>query len=152
MDSDRKLTLANFLDHHQMSLYDLYGRSANRSFSRLLVEADLKEDFYVENEEEVVKRLPYLFHLNSKKLLDFLLKYIDQRQIGNQQEELMRNLLFYTFYRATPEKLGLLTIEEGIDRVLSSTELKEEIRAILEYKLSKIETRSGIMIFTLRHH
>lgn len=141
MDSDRKLTLANFLDHHQMSLYDLYGRSANRSFSRLLVEADLKEDFYVENEEEVVKRLPYLFHLNSKKLLDFLLKYIDQRQIGNQQEELMRNLLFYTFYRATPEKLGLLTIEEGIDRVLSSTELKEEIRAILEYKLSKIETR-----------
>lgn len=141
LDSERELTLANFLDHHQMSLYDLYGRSANRSFSRLLVEADLKEDFYIENEEEIVKRLPYLIHLNSKKLLEFLLRYIEQRQVENTEEELMRNLLFYTFYRATPEKLGFTTIEEGLDHVLNSNVIKDEIRSILEYNYSKIETR-----------
>ncbi|MBR7553631.1 DUF3427 domain-containing protein [Allobacillus sp. GCM10007491] len=140
-DSDRELTLANFLDHYQMSLYDLYGRSGNRSFARLLVEADLKEDFYFEQEEEIVKRLPYLIHLNSRKLLAFLLKYIDHRKVENEEEALMRNVFYYTYYRATPEKLGFSTIEEGLDVILSSIELKEEIRSILKYNYSKIETR-----------
>ena len=39
-----ELTLENFLTYHQMSIYDFYGRSGNRTFQRMLVEAGLKED------------------------------------------------------------------------------------------------------------
>lgn len=69
--SEKPLVLESFLNHHNLSVYDLYGRQGNRTFRRLLVKAGLAVEFCAENETDFTKRLPSLFHLNSKKLLEF---------------------------------------------------------------------------------
>src|SRR5699024_449071 len=73
--NENPLVLENFLNYSNLSLYEFYGRQGNRTFRRLLVKAGLATDFYYENETQFTKRLPSLFHLNSKKLLEFYLTY-----------------------------------------------------------------------------
>src|SRR5699024_10456175 len=66
-DTDLELTLENFLNHYHLSVYDFYGKSANRSFQRMKVAAGVAADFECDMEKEITKRLPKLFHLNSEK-------------------------------------------------------------------------------------
>ncbi|MDQ0351374.1 superfamily II DNA or RNA helicase/HKD family nuclease [Alkalibacillus filiformis] len=139
-ETTQPLTLNNFLNFYQMSAYEFYGRNGDRSFARLLVEAGLKENFRYEYEKKVTKRLPYLLHLNSEKLLKFYLRFIEDLEVRNKEEEIMQNMLYYTFYLNQPEKEGFQSISEGILQVLQSPEMKQEVRSILEHNLNHLET------------
>src|SRR5699024_3090090 len=91
-DTDLELTLENFLNHYHLSVYDFYGKSANRSFQRMKVAAGVAADFECDMEKEITKRLPKLFHLNSEKLLAFLMRYVEARGTlipENDEERLM---------------------------------------------------------------
>lgn len=139
--TERQLTLQNFLEYHNLSLYDFYGRSANRTFHRLCVEANVAEDFVSRSEEVVTKRINKLFHLNSRKLLKFYLNFIKGTdQLENLEESrLMLNMLYYTFYLKTPEKLGFSSIDEGINVLLENAQMKEEILSVLNYNYEHIQ-------------
>ncbi|MDR4886795.1 DUF3427 domain-containing protein [Fredinandcohnia sp. QZ13] len=139
-DTNERLTLSNFLKHHQMSIYDFYGRNRNRSFTRMMVEAGLKDDFHWEHENFVTSRLQNLFFLNSSTLLKFLLHYIEEGIVRNEEERIMLNMFYYSFYKAYPEKEGLLSIEDGVAKILSNHDFREEIREILQYQFNSIET------------
>lgn len=140
-NSHMKLTLHNFLTHYQLSLYDFYGRSKDRSFMRLLVEAGLKADFDCENEKFITSRLPNLFHLNSPTLLTFLIAYIENgRQPQSEEERLMLAMFYYSFYQHYPEKQGFSSIEEGIRSISDIEPFKEEILQILRHLYATIET------------
>lgn len=128
-----ELTLDNFLAFNKLSVYDFYGKSGDRSYNRMLVEAQLANDFHCENEKMITKRLPSLFHINSKKLLDFYLEFINDFQIHNEEERLMANMLYYSFYLKAPNKEGFTSVEQGIKKLLEVPEMKSEIIAILEY-------------------
>ncbi|MDG5790139.1 DUF3427 domain-containing protein [Evansella sp. AB-P1] len=137
-DTGLELTLINFLKHYHMTLYDFYGKSGDRSFQRMKVEAGLKEDFYCSNEKILTKRLPNLFHMNSSSQIAFLLRYINGEQPINENEQLMLTMFYYSFYQASPPKEGLSSMEEGIHNIFSSPEIREEIKEILEHLYTTI--------------
>lgn len=139
-DTGLPLTLTNFLNHHQLSLYDFYGKSRNRSFARMMVEAGVKEDFQCGNEKMIVSRLSNLFHLNSGKLIKFLINFIEEDTIRNEEELLMLGMLYYSFFQYHPEKEGFNSMEEGISSILDSEEYKQEILEILWFLYNSIET------------
>ena len=57
-DTGKKPNLSNFLEHYNYTLYDLYGKSGNRSFSRMKVEAWVRQNFEIKD-EEVIEILQY---------------------------------------------------------------------------------------------
>lgn len=140
-DTGLELTLENFLNHYHLSLYDFYGRNRNRSFTRLLVAAGLKENFVDEDEMFITKKLPNLFHINSSSFLKFMLAYIEGSTIiEHEEEKLMLNMFYYTFYSSHPAKEGFSSIEEGVKKITDNVHFKDEIKAILHYQFENIET------------
>ncbi|MFD1739513.1 DUF3427 domain-containing protein [Bacillus salitolerans] len=139
-DTGLSLTLSNFLKHYNLSIYDFYGKSKDRSFVRMMVEAGVKEDFSCENEKMITSRLPNLFHLNSSTLLKFFINYIEGGHINSEEEKLMLGVLYYSFYHNHPEKEGFTSLEEGIHRILSNKDFKQEITYILYYLYHSLET------------
>jgi superfamily II DNA or RNA helicase len=139
-DTGLKLTLPNFLKHYHLSIYDFYGKSGDRSFSRMMVEAGVALNFEYENEKVLTKRLPNLFHFNSKKLLQYLMSFIKNRAIQNKEEELMLGIFYYSFYNAHPANEGYATLEQGVSKILAQPELKEEILEILTFLYQSLET------------
>ncbi|MDG5472413.1 DUF3427 domain-containing protein [Jeotgalibacillus sp. ET6] len=139
-DTGKSITLKNFLEHYHLDVYDFYEGNRNRSFSRLLVDAGITEDFTYEDEIWLTKRLPSLFHLNSRKLLEFIKEYIETGEASGKEEELMLNMFYYSFYQAHPEKEGLSSIKEGIENVLKHPVFKEEINQIIGVLYDSLET------------
>jgi superfamily II DNA or RNA helicase/HKD family nuclease len=137
-DTGLELTLSAFLDHHHLSLYDFYGKSGDRTFARLLVEAGVYEDFYCSDEKNITKRLPNLFHLNSRMLLEYLIRYIQEGTSENDEEKLMVSMFYYSFFNEAPFKEGFATMEEGIRTILSHPEIREEILSVLRYNFMNI--------------
>ncbi|MBS4539012.1 DUF3427 domain-containing protein [Clostridium sp. D2Q-11] len=139
-DSKLDLTLENFLKFHKLSLYDFYGKNGDRTFNRMLVEAGLKKDFHCEYEEVITRRLNNLFHINSVKFLKFLIRYIEDKKVNNEEEVFMLSMFYYSFYTNHPAKEGLSSIEGGINKILKNSEMKEEILSIIKYNYNHIHT------------
>jgi superfamily II DNA or RNA helicase len=139
-DTGLKLTLSNFLKFHHLSIYDFYGKSGDRSFSRMMVEAGVALKFEFDDEKVLTKRLPNLFHFNSRKLLQFLMNYVENRAIQNKEEELMLGIFYYSFYNAHPASEEFATLEEGVSKMLAQPEFKEEILEIFAFLYQSLET------------
>ncbi|MEK4802018.1 DUF3427 domain-containing protein [Oceanobacillus sp. FSL K6-0118] len=142
-DTGLELTFENFLNHYHLSVYDFYGRSGDRSFQRMLVSAGIADDFSCENEEKITKRLPKLFHLNSEKLLRFFMDYVETQgdYLPNGEEErLMQNMLYYTFYQKEPAKEGFSSIPEALKSILKNEHMRREIYDLLELNYKSIKS------------
>ena len=140
-DSNQELTLENFLHYHHLSVYDFYGKSKNRTFQRMLVEAELAVNFVADTEELVTKRLHKLFHINSEKWLDFLIRYIkEQPTTLNEQENTMLTMFYYSFYQKDPAAEGFESISDGVHHVLSHPRMRKEILDLLGYNYKEIKT------------
>lgn len=139
-DTGIDLTLSNFLEHYKMSIYDFYGKNGDRSFKRMMVEAGLLDDFYISEESIFTKRLPNLFHINSGKFIKFIIDYLNKdKEVSNEEERLMLNMFYYSFYNSNPKKEGLSSIEEGVERIIQGKEIREEIIDILTYNYEHME-------------
>jgi superfamily II DNA or RNA helicase len=139
-DTGLDLTLSNFLRHYQLSLYDFYGKSKDRSFARFMVDADAKENFVCENEKMITSRLPNLFHINSSKLIKFFIQYIEEGIIETEEDKLMLGMMYYSFYMSYPDKEGFGSMEEGIQHVISNPVIKHELLEILQFLYNSLET------------
>lgn len=142
-DTSLSLSFENFLSHYKLSLYDFYGKGGNRTYNRMLVEAGLAQDFTFEKEELVTKRLHKLFHLNSRKLLDFFIRYVESRgylEILDEEENLMENMLYYSFFQAEPEKEGYTSIKKAMQHILANDQMQDEIINVLKFNYQSIKT------------
>ena len=139
-DTGLQLNLNNFLRYYNMSIYDFYGKNRDRSFKKMMVEADLIPDFEFYNEKTVIKRLPNLFYLNSASLINFITDYIKGEEIKTEADKLMLSMLYYTFFNSYPENEGYRSMEDALLSIFSITEMREEILDILEYKYNTIDT------------
>lgn len=140
-DTGLELTLSNFLDHYNLSLYDFYGKSGDRSFIRMAVEAGAAEDFTLDNETKIVKRLPSLFHIDSFKFIRFIISYLNN-ELNEEltgEEKLMLSMLYYTFYSSEPKKEGFESFNDRLSSIRNCESFKKEIIDILSYKLSKVD-------------
>lgn len=116
-DTGLSLTLDHFTRYHGMSLYEFYGgRNGKRTFRGLMAEAGLIEPFEFEDMEYLTKRIPALLSINSRRLLSFLIDYLEDpgKSAHTEEERLMLNMLYYTFYRSEPKKHGFLDINQAV--------------------------------------
>ena len=140
-DTGLALTLENFVHYHGISLYELYGgRSGQRSFRGMMVDAEVLAPFEFENEENLTKRIPALLNLNSRRLLRFLLEYLEEdKQLTTEEDRLMLTMFYYTFYRVEPAKLGYENIEDGVQSALSCRMFRDEVIEILKYNEAHLD-------------
>ncbi|MCR5146990.1 MAG: DUF3427 domain-containing protein [Clostridia bacterium] len=136
-DTGEDLNLKNFLKYHNISLDEFY--NGKRTFSGLCAEADIIQDFKCENGEMICKRLINLLSVDSPKLIEFAKKYINNPNMNcNKEELILRNMLYYTFYIKNPEREGLSSIQDGIERIISNNFIKNEILEILDILYERI--------------
>lgn len=144
-DTGKNPTLSNFLEHYNYTLNDVYGKSGDRSFSRMKVEAGLIQAFENKDEEVITKRLKNLFHLNSRKFIEFAIKVLScgvkmQDSQFDKEEKLMLGMIYYSFYIEAPKKLGFKCFEEGLASLCASNEeMMEEVIEILQYNYLHID-------------
>lgn len=142
-DTNLELTLENFLTYYNLSLVDFYGKSKDRSFNRMCVLAEQRQNFSEENEELITKRLSNLFFINSRRFIGFInniIKNYDNISDVNfsSEENLMINMMYYIFYNDAPRKLGLASISDGINKLLRNKVMMEEVFSILDYNYKHI--------------
>lgn len=144
IDTNLELTLENFLDYHNLSLVDFYGKSKDRTFNRLCVLAGEKEEFNDINEEEITKKLSNLLFINSRRFIEFIINLVKNNDdITNiefsKEESLMLNMMYYIFYNDAPQKIGLVSLKEGINKLLSNKTMMKEACDILNYNYKHLE-------------
>ncbi|MBP1896882.1 DUF3427 domain-containing protein [Paenibacillus lactis] len=140
-DTGLSLTLDHFTRYHGMSLYEFYGgRNGKRTFRGLMAEAGLIEPFEFEDMEYLTKRIPALLSINSRRLLSFLIDYLEDpgKSAHTEEERLMLNMLYYTFYRSEPKKHGFLDINQAVQSIVSCKEFRDEIIEILKHNYEHI--------------
>lgn len=144
-DTYKKPTLGNFLDYYNYSLVDVYGKNGNRSFSRIKVEAGLIDDYVNKDEVLLTKKMKNLFHINSRKLIEFMIKVLTLKSkldTSNldEEEKHMLGMLYYSFYMEPPEKIGYKSFSEALYNICSNNkELIKEAVEILDYNYLHID-------------
>ena len=142
-DTGLPLNLENFLLEYNMSLYDFYQNTGVRSLFRLKKWAGIIEDDR-DVDDKIYSMMTGFFHVNSARLLDYWIRYIDGNKVANSEEErIMRNMLYYTFYKKHPAKCGFQSIDEGIESVLKETFVRDEVLQILKYNRKHISFVAG---------
>lgn len=143
-DTDLELTLENFLEYYNLSFLDFYGRSGDRSFNRLCVLAGLKSNFKEPDEDKIVKVFRKVFDINSRRFIRFIVDLIEKKldiaTINNDEEQkLMLNMMYYTFYTDIPQKIGFDSIAQGIESLLKNKVIMEEVCQILNYNYNRLD-------------
>lgn len=140
-DTGLKLTLQNFVQYHRLTLQELYGnRGSGRTFQGMMAEAGLRYAFDIPNGETLIKRLPSLLSMNSKLCLEFLIRFVEDRcQPESDEERLILNMFYYSFYRSEPSKQGFRSIDDGLQFILSSEAFRKEIVDILRYNNAHLD-------------
>jgi superfamily II DNA or RNA helicase len=140
-DTGLSLTLEHFIRYHGLTLYELYGgRNGNRTFRGLMAEAGLIDSFQFENVELLTKRIPALLSMNSRRLLSFLIAYLEEgKAVQTEEERLMLNMFYYTFYRSEPQKQGFEDIHQAVQSIISCEMFRDEIIEIFKYNYAHIE-------------
>ncbi len=138
-DTSLPLTLDYFLDYHGISLSEFYRPDGSRSLHRLKKWAKLlNDDRDVEN--DVYKKFAAILHVNSKPLIEYWISYVrEYNEPATERERLMRNMLYYSFYKKEPQKEGFASIKEGIKSVLQQDFVRDEFLEILQYNLKHID-------------
>ena len=137
-DTGLPLTLNNFLTLNSLSLYEFYQSAGARSLYRLKKWAGIISDER-DVEDNVYRRFTGLFHVNSVNLLDFWIKYIEKdEKPKNDNEKIMRNMLYYTFFQKAPKREGFNSIDEGIASFLEMDFIKEEVLQLLKHNRAHV--------------
>jgi superfamily II DNA or RNA helicase len=142
-DTGQPLTLAAFLEHHKLSLYDFYGTgSTPRSLYTLLSPEGFEAtDDYL----SVVKRFKSLFHLNSRRFLRFILQYLEEKgwerePSANLLENRLEGMLYYTFFQKHPGQNGHGGYKDALKTIFAADgHLTQEIAQICDHLLEKID-------------
>lgn len=137
-DTGLPLTLTGFLDEYNLSLYDFYQSTGARSMHRLKRWAGLSNDKR-DVDDKIYSKLTGLFHVDDVNLLDYWIRYVKgDTKVRSSNEELMRNMLYYTFFKKHPKELGFESIGDGIESILKEDFVRSEVLEILYYNREHI--------------
>lgn len=137
-DTGLPLRLDYFLNYNGLTLFEFYQSNGSRSLYRLKKWAELIQGT-ADVDDSIYRGMTGLFHINSKRLLDYWLFYIRTETVPDTEEQrIMLNMLYYTFYQTEPAKENFLSIEDGILSLLKYDFIKDEMIQILSYNLSKL--------------
>jgi len=138
-DTGLSLQLDYFLDINGLTLFEFYQSNGSRSLFRLKKWAELIRDSR-DVDDSTYRAMSGLFHINSKRLLDFWLSFITTRKApASNEERIMLNMLYYTFFKNDPAKAGFASIEGGLHSLLQYDFILVEITQIISYNLNHID-------------
>ena len=79
-------------------------------------------------------------HEKLSKLLEYWIKYVEEGCVPfSNSEILMQNMLYYSFYKKSPKEEGFDCVASGIQELLQTDFVKDEILQILKYNLKHID-------------
>lgn len=136
-DTGKALTLSNFLDHLHMDVRALY---ACDSFSRLCVQAGVRENFIEPLEETMRKAFPRFATVNSRRLLAFWMEMLQvPRERMTAGEVRMLQMFQFTIWQKSYEECGFTSLLDGIMEVRKNSTLCAELLELLQYNFGRID-------------
>jgi len=144
-DTDLELNLRNFINYYHIDIKNIY-KSYN--FSRLCVEASMREDFEEELEETLTKAFSRVCSVDSRKWISFLLKVLKNEENGdwealNGYEKRMLRMFQYTIWQKSANECGFRNEMEGIEKLKKCPVMFNELIEILEYCYDIIDFVDG---------
>lgn len=141
-DTGRELNLTNFVNYYGLEISKIY--STGHSFSRLCVEAGVKEDFEEEMEEVVTKSLKRFAYMDSRRIIKQVIKYlptIENYTIDNFSdiEKKVWQMLQFTIWEKKHEDCGFKDLLEGFRKIAKSKNMLHELIELLEYNYNNID-------------
>ena len=134
-ETNLKLTLANFLEHHQLKLDNIYRKS---SWSRLLVDAGIIDNFEEPDEKRLIKGYRRICHMNSAYQLKALLNLLTLNNFDNISEDEKR-LLTMLHFSLWSKNNDFESLEESIFQLEMNPVLHSELLELLEYLFDKTD-------------
>ena len=135
-------SIYEFLDYFNLKLDSVY--STGKSFARLCVEAEARENFSEEIEDVVTKALPRLSFMDSRRLIEFIIDFlpkINDYTIADFSEvqKKMWQMLQFTIWQKPYEECGFKDLLEGFRKIANAPTMMDEITDLLMYKYEKID-------------
>ena len=140
-ESGLELNLNNFAKYHHLDIRNIYKAY---SFSRLCVEAGVKEDFKEDMEEIYTKAFSRICSIDSRRWIRFLLDILttdDGFEIDSLDgyEKRMLQMFQYTIWQKSAKECGFRDEKEAIIELKKYPVLFLEMQEILKYCYEKID-------------
>lgn len=139
-DSSLPLSLKNFCEFYQIPLEVIYKRD---NWSRLCVEAGVKDDFTDPHEKELTSSFKNkIIANNSLSYLRFIKTILTgKKKISNLNpvEEKMALMFHYDIWQAPGTKHKLKSLTESLNRLFENEILVDELNTLIDYLISKID-------------
>ena len=140
-DTGKALTFANFLSSYRMDPRAIYKKD---TFSRLCVYAGVREDFAEAEEKELTKALARLAALDSRRLIQFVLRILptlDQLDFDalSMLEKRMLQMFYVTVYMDVIDYAHPETAYQRLHTLADSPVLRSEMQALLQYRYEHID-------------
>lgn len=145
-ESEKELTLENFLEHYQMEAKVFYKKRGSQytSFSRLLVQAGKREPFQEPLEELLSKAFVRFAVIDSRRWIDFLLKFLPT--LANLQVEhlsgrdwRMLQMFYVTLWDTPMQNRHDATALANLRQLAACPILLDELRQLLQYRKKQID-------------
>lgn len=140
-ESQRLLNLRNFLEFHQISPSEIYGRKL--TWTGLLREAGLLDTPEGPDEKELAKGLNRLLHVNSSEFLDTIDKVCESDPStiyqATPREQLHLLMLHYNLWRKDGVSLGMRSLEESLARLAANPAIREELSELARILRRRID-------------
>ena len=140
-DSNQTLNLENFISYHHLDPREIYDKG---SFSRLMVLADVRDDFDEAIEEVLTKAFPKICVIDSRRWIIFLLETLENldglsADVLNDREKRMLNMFQFTVWQKSWEDCGFCDPLEGLRLIKKCPVLLAELLELLNYNFNHID-------------
>ncbi len=140
-DTGKELTLANFLKHYRMDPRALYKKD---NFSRMCVNAGVTDDFSESLEKDITKALSRLASIDSRRLLRFVLRIldnIDDLNFGSLSdgEKRMLQMFYVSVWMDVIDYNNPGEAYDNLRSLANSKTMLNEIKELLKYLYEHID-------------
>ncbi len=140
-DTGLPLNLANFLGYYHLDVRALYGKY---SFSRLCVDAGVKEDYTEPAEETLTKAFSRLCAVDSRRWISFLLDLLPRLGGVNfsalaPAEQRMLQMFYVTVWGKTIENWADREVQSNLKSLVNSPVMLGELLELLRYNYDHID-------------
>lgn len=146
LESQRPLSLRNFLEFHQLAPSEIYGREL--TWTKLLRAADLLDSPAGPDEQQLAKGLKRLLHVNSSEFLDTIDRVCEGDVYtstgATARERLHLLMLHYNLWSKSGAELGMRSLEDSLARLAANPDIRRELgelAAVLRHRIDHVAPR-----------
>ena len=140
-DTDKKLTLENFVEHYHIDIRTIYSKD---SFSRLCVLAGIKDNFIEPLEDVLTKAFARICSIDSRRWLSFLLDILPKLEaisLSTLTEGQIRMLQMFQFtiWQKSFQDCGFNSLKDGLLELKKNLILFNELLELLQFNYNHID-------------